>query len=118
MPKGVYVVTEETDWSPKYTLQSASGGMQNGNGIYLNVGTLVGTDDKGVRTFTGVECFKYGQDKASITPYTESDAKYIYLSGNDHYANNQPAESSFINNLNGNWKWLSDTAAAINQFTN
>ncbi|MBQ3334015.1 MAG: hypothetical protein IJG85_00210 [Eubacteriaceae bacterium] len=118
LPKGVYVVTEETDWSPKYTLQSASGGMQNGNGIYLNVGTLVGTDDKGVRTFTGVECFKYGQDKASITPYTESDAKYIYLSGNDHYANNQPAESSFINNLNGNWKWLSDTAAAINQFTN
>ena len=117
LPKGVYVVTEETEWSPKYTLQNASGGMKNGNGIFLNVGTLVGKDDKGVQTFTGVECFKYNNDKASITSYTDSDAKHIYLTGDGHYANNQPAESDFVNSINGNWKWLSDTAAAINQFT-
>ena len=115
LPKGVYVVTEETDWSPKYNLQGT-------NGLQYNVGLRTGVDaSTGEPTFTGVECFKYGQDKASITPYDQSNAKYIYLhdlNGNDHYANNQPAEFNFENNIKGNWKWLSDTAAAVNQFTN
>ena len=122
LPKGYYVITEETDWSPKYNLKDAglsegANGWKDEKSVTLNVGYRSSIDaNTGEPTFTGVECYKYNDDKTKPIPYTNGDAKYIYLNGDGHYAKNQESGSNFANMINGNWKWLSDTAAAINQF--
>ncbi len=122
LPKGVYVVTEETAWSPKYNLAEASGSGTNANlgnettnnGVRLSVGKETAKSlNTGMRTFTGLERYEYQND-------SRDKVKEIIVDDGQKYrdvAGYEEAKASFKNNFDTEWKWLSDTAAAVNQFT-
>ena len=121
LPKGVYVVTEETEWSPKYDLTEAKGSSQYANlgndannGVRLIVGKETAKNlNTGMRTFSGLEHYQY--QNGSRDQITE-----INIDGGQKYrdiAGYEEAKASFVNKTDSTWKWLSDTAAAVNMFT-
>lgn len=89
LEKGYYVVTEETSWSSKYSIE-------NDKVQTFNIGTVIKTDDDGTKTFSGLD------DK--------SECKYTEL------ANGEAAKFNFKNNLKAWIKWYSDAASAKNKF--
>ncbi|SEA40597.1 fibro-slime domain-containing protein [Eubacterium aggregans] len=115
LKKGYYKVTEETDWSKKYVLESKELGTTELNkqgadnnisaGYLFYIGTK-GTDgDNGKHTFSGLEDVKSPKTNNNWTAST----KYTT------YAGGTRTQVSFVNQ-NKNWNWLSDTASAINVF--
>jgi len=98
LEKGYYVITEETEWSSKYTFNQASVDSNNPlatpitqNQVILPIGTMLSNDS--IPEFYGLE------------------------SGtNNQIATGTQAEVHFNNLLKTDWQWLSDSAGAINQF--
>ena len=121
LPKGVYVVTEETEWSPKYQLDKAEGSSQyanlgndDNNGVRLIVGKeTVKNLNTGMRTFSGLEQFKYQNGSRNQIEQISVDGGPKY----NNIAGYEEAKASFVNKTDSTWKWLSDTAAAVNMFT-
>ncbi|MBQ3334627.1 MAG: fibro-slime domain-containing protein [Eubacteriaceae bacterium] len=121
LPKGVYVVTEETKWSPKYQLDKAEGSSQYANlgndannGVRLIVGKETAKNlNTGMRTFSGLEQFKYQNGRRDQITEINIDGgqKYRDIAGYEE------AKASFVNKTDSTWQWLSDTAAAVNMFT-
>ncbi len=115
LKKGYYKVTEESQWSKKYELDSV---VSEGNSILkasdnqlLGAGITIGTregeaDENGKYTFSGLVDAK--SPKSSATQWTDNN-QY------QPYANGKRTHVSFVNK-NTNWNWLSDTASAINVF--
>lgn len=101
LKKGFYTVTEETAWSAKYNLAAVGNNYQEANNellkacVYnLPIGKRITAPD--VPEFYGLE------------------QKEAYLK----VADGEGATTTFVNELDANWKWLSDVAAAVNRFFN
>lgn len=105
LKKGYYTVTEETSWSPKYTLKETSNNYNKSkNAENLFIGEL---QNNPVPANSKPQY--YGLDNTQVS------GKGIY----SDYATGETAKTGFENDLktkNDGWKWLSDTAAAVNVF--
>ena len=108
LPKGYYTVTEETSWSPKYNLSNT---MDNYTGNIKEAQDLfIGKLEQPATETTKPKY--YGLDNTNV------DGKKIY----ENYAIGDTATTTFTNKLRTKndqkdpWKWLSDTAAAVNVF--
>lgn len=104
LKKGYYTVTEETSWSPKYSLTKTENNykVNTNDAVDLFIGQLQST-----ATATALPQY-YGLDN------TKDGNTPIYSA----YATGDTATTKFTNTLKtkDSWKWLSDTAAAINVF--
>lgn len=103
LKKGYYTVTEETNWSQKYELKTTTDNYTDisKDAKDLFVGKRQSVTEAGLPTFYGLQSKdKDGQEKS-------------YYEG---IADGKAAETKFTNNLSTTWKWLSDTAAAVNVF--
>lgn len=105
LKKGYYTVTEETSWSPKYNLKGTTDNYtdEDKDAKDLFIGQL-----QSAPTATTLPQY-YGLDNTKI------GNEGIY----SKYATGETAKTGFENTLktkNDGWKWLSDTAAAVNVF--
>lgn len=99
LKKGYYTVTEETAWSSKYSLTSTEDNYKKNDAKDLFIGD---TDPSvaGSAELLGVQKAFYGT-----------------APGYETYAPAKPAVAKFKNTLKSDWKWLSDVASAVNEFT-
>lgn len=102
LKKGYYTITEETKWSPKYSLTKTSDNYA-GNGSTSGQNLFIGDNDPKV-----VKDLKLEKGQKAF---------YGTASGYEAYAPEYPAAVAFKNTLKSDWQWLSDTAAAVNKFT-
>lgn len=102
LKKGYYTVTEETEWSSKYSLtQTTDNYSRNGSkhGENLFIGDNHNDAVKNLELQSGQKAF------------------YGTAPGYETYAAANPATTKFKNTLKSDWKWLSDVASAVNEFT-
>lgn len=125
LEKGDYTVTEETDWSRKYSLMKAS--TNNGTTTYSfgNKSTTDGNNLKiGYREDTTKSYFTGLDDDANDNDgYVDTDAGYAaitftkaVMTRDNNYATNQDVKAIYTNNKKNNWYWNSDAAIAINKY--
>lgn len=95
LSKGYYTVTEETEWSAKYNLVS-------------QVDNFEENTDECVDLYIGKK-LESSNDKLSFYGVGNTEE-------NEKHANVLVASTEFTNNVDREWKWLSDTAAAVNKF--
>lgn len=111
LKKGYYTVTEETNWSQKYELKKTEDNYDKNNKAAVDL--LIGdrlkeaTQDNPKPEFYGLDETKLKDNSGAELPPAQ---KY------SNFAEGSKATVKFTNNLNTNWKWLSDTAAAVNVF--
>lgn len=91
LEKGYYVVTEETSWSSKYSIDDSTAKVQE-----FDIGNTESIDDNGKKTFTGLD--------------DNENCKYTEL------ADGTAAGFSFKNILKPWANWYSDAATAKNKF--
>lgn len=91
LEKGYYVVTEETSWSSKYSIDDSTAKVQE-----FDIGQTESTDDNGKKIFTGLD--------------DNENCKYTEL------ADGTAAGFSFKNILKPWANWYSDAATAKNKF--
>lgn len=115
LKKGYYTVTEETNWSQKYELKTTTDNYDknnNSNGQEA-VDLLIGDRLKEATQDNPKPEF-YGLDE---TVLHDSDGEKLPENQQySHFAEGSKATVKFTNNLSTTWKWLSDTAAAVNVF--
>ena len=122
LKKGWYVVTEEASWSPKYTPSVTDRAYARDYAVGVNKGTVTsnetsanssgwGSQDIGKTKFTGLEI--NSKTNKNATQY----ATYAVNVDASGYKSIKIMNNTFTNTLKSNWNWLSDTAAAVNQFT-
>ena len=111
LKKGYYTVTEETNWSQKYDLTETTDNYDKNNKAAVDL--LIGdrlkeaTQDNSKPEFYGLDETKLKNNSGEELP---ADQQYR------NFAEGSKATVEFTNKLNTNWKWLSDTAAAVNVF--
>ena len=111
LKKGYYTVTEETNWSQKYMLDKK---MDNFEGNQEETADLlIGKHLKEAANNNRKPEF-YGLDETKLKD--SSGAELPAAQQYSHFAEGSKATVEFTNKLNTNWKWLSDTAAAVNVF--
>lgn len=95
--KGYYTITEESSWSSKYKLVDFSDNYDKNKteAIDLFIGDCLEAETS---------------DKNPVYYGLEQDETYLA------YASGKRGEVVFTNQLVKDWKWLSDTSAAINAF--
>lgn len=120
LSKGIYTITEETSWSPKYSLDNSTG-----NGVVVKVGykdptsnEYIALEDLGNNGYSAATATS-GPSYGTFDPTDNSNSKTIDT-GKHSYSEigvtGHHATVGFKNNIDSNWNWLSDTAAAINVF--
>lgn len=111
LKKGYYTVTEETNWSQKYKLDGKTDNFEGNQEETADL--LIGKHLKEAANNNGKPEF-YGLDETKLKDNSgvELPADQQY----SHFAEGSKATVEFTNKLNTNWKWLSDTAAAVNVF--
>ena len=96
LTKGYYTVTEETEWSAKYDLTSKEDNFE-------------GNAEECEELYIGK---KLESANKKLSFYGVGDTEK-----NKEHANVLVAQTAFTNKIDKSWKWLSDTAAAVNEFT-
>lgn len=115
LKKGYYTVTEETNWSQKYELKTTTDNYDknNNNNGQEAVDLLIGdrlkeaTQDNPKPEFYGLDETKLKNNNGEELPPAQQYS---------NFAEGSKATVKFTNNLSTTWKWLSDTAAAVNVF--
>lgn len=111
LKKGYYTVTEESNWSQKYKLDNKTDNFEGNQEETADL--LIGKHLKEAANNNGKPEF-YGLDETKL-----KDSSGAELPADQQYRNfaeGSKATVEFTNKLNTNWKWLSDTAAAVNVF--
>lgn len=111
LKKGYYTVTEETNWSQKYKLDNKTDNFEGNQEETADL--LIGKHLKEAANNNGKPEF-YGLDETKLKD--SSGAELPATQQYSHFAEGSKATVEFTNKLNTNWKWLSDTAAAVNVF--
>lgn len=113
LKKGYYTVTEETNWSQKYELKVTADNYEKNSRGQEAVDLLIGdrlreaTKENPKLEFYGLdETVLHGGDGKELP----ENQQYSY------FAEGKKATAKFTNKLSTTWKWLSDTAAAVNVF--
>lgn len=133
LKKGNYTVTEETSWSPKYSFIEAKGGsLDEANAQGINVtfnignkksdGSFIGLEDLGNKRDAYGNILMTGNSKSidigdGTKQHNYQDIKTMKTDGNMVVVTGTHVTADFTNNIQTNWNWLSDTAAAVNKFT-
>lgn len=111
LKKGYYTVTEETNWSQKYKLDNKTdnfeGNQEETADLLIGKHLKEAANNNGKPEFYGLDETKLKDNSGAELP---ADQQY------SHFAEGSKATVEFTNKLNTNWKWLSDTAAAVNVF--
>lgn len=111
LKKGYYTVTEETNWSQKYELKKTEDNYTKNSteAVDLLIGDRLreATQDNPKPEFYGLDETKLKDNSGAELPPAQQYS---------HFAEGSKATVEFTNKLNTNWKWLSDTAAAVNVF--
>lgn len=115
LKKGYYTVTEESNWSQKYELKTTTDNYDknNNNNGQEAVDLLIGdrlkeaTQDNPKPEFYGLDETKLKNNNGEELPPAQQYS---------NFAEGSKATVKFTNNLSTTWKWLSDTAAAVNVF--
>lgn len=111
LKKGYYTVTEETNWSQKYDLTETTDNYDKNNKAAVDL--LIGdrlkeaTQDNPKPEFYGLDETKLKNNNGEELPAAQQYR---------NFAEGSKATVKFTNNLSTTWKWLSDTAAAVNVF--
>lgn len=111
LKKGYYTVTEETNWSQKYDLTETTNNYDKNNKAAVDL--LIGdrlreaTQDNPKPEFYGLDETKLKDNSGAELPPAQQYS---------NFAEGSKATVKFTNNLSTTWKWLSDTAAAVNVF--
>lgn len=111
LKKGYYTVTEETNWSQKYDLTETTDNYDKNNKAAVDL--LIGdrlkeaTQDNPKPEFYGLDETKLKNNNGEELPAAQQYS---------NFAEGSKATVKFTNNLSTTWKWLSDTAAAVNVF--
>lgn len=125
LEKGDYTVTEETDWSRKYSLMKAS--TNNGTTTY-SFGSNSTTDGNNLKIgyredttksyFTGLDVDANDNDGYVDTNdgYAETTFTKAVMTIDNEYVTNQDVKAIYTNNKKNNWYWNSDAAIAINKY--
>lgn len=111
LKKGCYTVTEESNWSQKYKLDNKTDNFEGNQEETADL--LIGKHLKEAANNNGKPEF-YGLDETKLKD--SSGAELPATQQYSHFAEGSKATVEFTNKLNTNWKWLSDTAAAVNVF--
>lgn len=111
LKKGYYTVTEESNWSQKYKLDNKTDNFEGNQEETADL--LIGKHLKEAANNNGKPEF-YGLDETKLKD--SSGAELPATQQYSHFAEGSKATVEFTNKLNTNWKWLSDTAAAVNVF--
>ncbi len=98
LKKGYYTVTEETKWSSKYNLTETKDNYSTAGAHTAAVNLPIG-------------------ERQGNTELMGKAGFYGTAPGYEEYAAENPAEVTFTNTLQGDYKWLSDVASAVNKFT-
>lgn len=111
LKKGYYTVTEESNWSQKYKLDNKTdnfeGNQEETADLLIGKHLKEAANNNGKPEFYGLDETKLKDNSGAELP---ADQQY------SHFAEGSKATVEFTNKLNTNWKWLSDTAAAVNIF--
>ena len=131
LEKGNYTVTEETDWSRKYSLKEASTNngetTNNGNTTYSfgNNSTTDGNNLKiGYREDTTKNYFTGLDDDANDNAgyvdtndgYADTTFTKAVMTRDNKYVVNQDVKAIYTNNKKTEWYWNSDAAIVINKY--
>ena len=104
-------MTEETNWSQKYDLTETTDNYDKNNKAAVDL--LIGdrlkeaTQDNPKPEFYGLDETKLKNNNGEELPAAQQYS---------NFAEGSKATVKFTNNLSTTWKWLSDTAAAVNVF--
>lgn len=111
LKKGYYTVTEESNWSQKYDLTKTTDNYDKNNkaAVDLPIGDRLkkATQENPKPEFYGLDETKLKNNNGEELPAAQ---RY------SNFAEGSKATVKFTNNLSTTWKWLSDTAAAVNVF--
>ena len=111
LKKGYYTVTEESNWSQKYKLDNKTdnfeGNQEETADLLIGKHLKEAANNNGKPEFYGLDETKLKDNSGAELP---ADQQYR------NFAEGSKATVEFTNKLNTNWKWLSDTAAAVNVF--
>lgn len=111
LKKGYYTVTEETNWSQKYKLDNKTdnfeGNQEETADLLIGKHLKEAANNNGKPEFYGLDETKLKDNSGAELP---ADQQYR------NFAEGSKATVKFTNNLSTTWKWLSDTAAAVNVF--
>ncbi|MDD6711359.1 MAG: SpaA isopeptide-forming pilin-related protein [Sharpea porci] len=125
LEQGDYTVTEETDWSRKYSLNNAS--TNNGTTLF-SFGSKSTTDGNNLKIgyredttknyFTGLD-----EDANENAGYVDTNDGYVeatftkaVMKDDGSYEPNQDVHAIYTNNKKTGWYWNSDAAIAINKY--
>ena len=131
LEKGDYTVTEETDWSRKYSLKDAStnnGKTTNNDTTTYSFGNKSTTDGNNLKIgyredttknyFTGLD--DDAKDNAGYVDmndgYADTTFTKAVMTRDNKYVVNQDVKAIYTNNKKTNWYWNSDAAIAINKY--
>lgn len=133
LEKGDYTVTEETDWSRKYSLKDAStnnGETTNNGTTTFSFGSTSTTDGNNLKIgyredttknyFTGLD--DDANDNAGYVDtntdegFKEATFTKAVMTRDNKYVVNQDVKAIYTNNKKTEWYWNSDAAIAINKY--
>lgn len=111
LKKGYYTVTEETNWSQKYNLTETTDNYteetKDAKDLLIGDHLREATQDNPKPEFYGLDETKLKNNNGEELPAAQQYS---------NFAEGSKATVKFTNNLSTTWKWLSDTAAAVNVF--
>lgn len=110
LKKGYYTVTEETNWSQKYDLKKTEDNYDKNSKAAVDL--LIG--DRLSDALDPAKPKFYGLDETKLKNKNGEELPPEQQYSN--FAEGSKATVKFTNNLSTTWKWLSDTAAAVNVF--
>lgn len=113
LKKGYYTVTEETNWSQKYELKVTADNYDKNSREQEAVDLLIG-DRLREATKENPKPEFYGLDETVL--HDSGGEKLPEAQQYSYFAEGKKATVEFTNKLSTTWKWLSDTAAAVNVF--
>ena len=100
LKKGFYTVTEQSDWTPEYTYIGCNDNYSDNDSQAEGVDIFIGKQLRMADYKNGIKAEFFGLDSERYQDIAEGEY----------------ADTTFENNKNSTWKWLSDVSSVINRF--
>ena len=127
LKKGLYTVTEDTNWAKEYSLSGKSDNYSgndsdNAGGNVSSSGSGNGSSNyngnTGIRMEEATDMFIGARmRKADYSNNIKAEFYGLDSLRYGRFADGEPAVTEFINKKAANWRWLSDAASAVNSFS-
>ncbi len=100
LKKGFYTVTEQSNWTPEYTYIGCNDNYSDNDSQAEGVDIFIGKQLRMADYKNGIKAEFFGLDSERYQDIAEGEY----------------ADTTFENNKNSTWKWLSDVSSVINRF--